>query len=74
MEGTRKELPEVMKKVQNLWNRLFIRFDTEAAQSSIVERMHVAASGGASDSTRRENFLKQQRKDMNEYVETESAW
>ena len=43
VEGVGKELPEVLRKVQELWNRIVNTGDLWAIQSSIVERMRAAA-------------------------------
>jgi hypothetical protein len=43
VEGAGKELPEVLRKVQKLWNRIVDTGDLWAVQSSIVERMRAAA-------------------------------
>jgi len=70
----RERAAQVMKKVQKLWNRLWIRGIAQAAQSSIVEEICAAVVAARPAVRGGNNFFEQQRKDINEYVETESAW
>ena len=73
MEASGKDLPEVLRKVQKLWNRLFRGALRSGVQSSIVERMR-AAVVVARATDRGGNIFQAVRKDTNEYVETEPDW